>query len=99
MNVSQVEERRSKAIAMSADESLEPAQLGFETGDWNFTVRTGMSYSNSRNGSGANSRTHSRSNSRLGSFSHAIEGSSSHSTQGASHSRSHSRSASSHCIL
>lgn len=92
----QVEERRSKAIAMSADEALEPAQLGFDTGDWNFTVRTGMSLSNSRNGSGPNSRTHSRSHSashsRGNSFSHAVEGSSSSSTQGATHSRSNSRS-------
>lgn len=88
----QVDERRSKTIAMSADESLEADRLGFDTGDWNFTVRTGMSYSNSRNGSGANSRTHSRSNSRMGSFSYGIDASSSNSTQGASHSRSNSRS-------
>lgn len=63
---------------MSADDGLEQAQLGFDTNDWDFTMRTGVSLPNSRPNSAPGSRTHSRSNSRLGS----IDVSSSSSTAG-----------------
>jgi len=91
-----INERQAKAISQSADDSLEQAQVGFETNDWNFTMRTGVSVGESN----ANSRSHSRSNSRMGSFSLGMDASSSSSTQGgggalpttgAAHSRSLSR--------
>jgi len=59
---------------MSVDDSAgDLGQGGVDAGgggDWNFTARTGMSYSNSA----PNSRSHSRSNSHLGSFSQAPDG-------------------------
>ena len=52
---------------MSNDESLEQSQLGFETGDWNFTSRTGVSDPNI-----SHSRNNSQSHSRMGSFCHHL---------------------------
>ena len=76
---------------MSNDESLEQSQLGFETGDWNFTSRTGVSDPNI-----SHSRSNSQSHSRVGSFCHhlGVDGNISSSTStvgGKSRSRSQSR--------
>jgi hypothetical protein len=69
-----VEERQTKAVAVSADDGLDPAHLGFDTNDWEFTMRTGVSLSNPA------SRSHSRSNSYISAS--GLEASSSSSTQG-----------------